>query len=561
VPQKLKSGFNIILLNGERSMRKFASGIAVTVGLCALPVAVVCAQTKDDTQTIKVESATTEAAKIEHFKPEQQASKGSVTIGGNVINYDAFAGTLVVHTKDWDDVPQNRDKDDKNQPPEASMFYVAYFKSDSKGASRPLTFLYNGGPGSSTVWLHMGAFGPKRVITLNDSHTPAAPYSIVNNEYSLLDVSDLVFVDAPGTGFSRISGKDREKVFYGVDQDAQAFADFITQFLGKYGRWNSPKYMFGESYGTTRAAVLANVLETERDVDFNGVIMLSQILNFSFSADRAEANPGVELPYQLVLPTYAASAWYHHKLPGQHKELTALLTEVEHFSMTEYAQALEAGPTLAPEQRRAIVAKLHEYTGLPAEYIEKANLRITPGEFEKTLQDDSDTTTGRLDTRFSGPTLDPLSKEAEYDPQSAAISSAYVSAFNDYVRKELKFGENRAFKPMIRIWRTWNFLHQGPGAPLPLPQATNVLTDLALAMKYNPELKVMLNAGYFDLATPFYEGVYEMQHLPIPAKLQKNIEYQFYESGHMVYAHEASAKALHENVAAFIRRTENTKGK
>jgi carboxypeptidase C (cathepsin A) len=561
VPQKLKSGFNFILLNGERSMRKFASGIAVTVGLCALPVGVVCAQTKDETQTIKVESATTEAAKIEHFKPEQQASKGSVTIGGNVINYDAFAGTLVVHTKDWDDVPQNRDKDDKNQPPEASMFYVAYLKSDSKGASRPLTFLYNGGPGSSTVWLHMGAFGPKRVITLDDSHTPAAPYSIVNNEYSLLDVSDLVFVDAPGTGFSRISGKDREKAFYGVDQDAQAFADFITQFLGKYGRWNSPKYMFGESYGTTRAAVLANVLETERDVDFNGVIMLSQILNFSFSADRAEANPGVELPYQLVLPTYAASAWYHHKLPGQHKELTALLTEVEHFSMTEYAQALEAGPTLAPEQRRAIVAKLHEYTGLPAEYIEKANLRITPGEFEKTLQDDSDTTTGRLDTRFSGPTLDPLSKEAEYDPQSAAISSAYVSAFNDYVRKELKFGENRGFKPMIRIWRTWNFLHQGPGAPLPLPQATNVLTDLALAMKYNPELKVMLNAGYFDLATPFYEGVYEMQHLPIPAKLQKNIEYQFYESGHMVYAHEASAKALHENVAAFIRRTENTKGK
>jgi len=542
-------------------MRKLASGIAVTMTLSVLPFMVVCAQTKDETQTIKVESATSEAAKIEHFKPEQQASKGSVTIAGNVINYDAFAGTLVVHTKDWDDVPQNRDKDDKNQPPEASMFYVAYFKSDSKGAPRPLTFLYNGGPGSSTVWLHMGAFGPKRVVTLDDSHTPAAPYSIVNNEYSLLDVSDLVFVDAPGTGFSRISGKDREKAFYGVDQDAQAFADFITQFLGKYGRWNSPKYMFGESYGTTRAAVLANVLETERDVDFNGVILLSQILNFSFSADRAEANPGVELPYQLALPTYAASAWYHHKLTGQHKDLVPLLTEVEHFSMTDYAQALEAGPTLAAEQRRAVVAKLHEYTGLPGEYIEKANLRITPGEFEKTLQDDTDTTTGRLDTRFSGPTLDPLSKEAEYDPQSAAISSAYVSAFNDYVRKELKFGENRAFKPMIRIWRTWNFLHQGPGAPLPLPQATNVLTDLAIAMKYNPELKVMLNAGYFDLATPFYEGVYEMQHLPIPANLQKNIEYQFYESGHMVYAHEASAKALHDNVAAFIHRTENSKGK
>jgi carboxypeptidase C (cathepsin A) len=441
------------------------------------------------------------------------------------------------------------------------MFYVAYFKSDNKGAPRPVTFLYNGGPGSSTVWLHMGAFGPKRVVTLDDSHTPAAPYPVVNNEYSLLDVSDLVFVDAPGTGFSRIAGKDREKAFYGVDQDAEAFADFITQFLGKYGRWNSPKYMFGESYGTTRSAVLSNVLETERDVDFNGVMLLSQILNFNFSADEPEFNPGVELPYQLALPTYAASAWYHHKIPGNRPELAALLAEVEHFAMNDYAQALQDGSTLAPEQRRAIVAKLHQYTGLPPEYLEKANLRISAGEFEKTLQDENDMTTGRLDTRFSGPTFDPLSKEAEYDPQSAAISSAYVSAFNDYVRKELKFGENREFKPEIEIWRSWNFLHKSPGAPVPLPQATNVMPDLAIAMKYNPDLRVMLNAGYFDLATPFYEGIYEMQHLPIPAKLQKNIEFKFYESGHMVYAHQESLKQLHDNVAAFIRETENSKSK
>ena len=245
-----------------------------------------------------------------------------------------------MHPKDWDDVPQNRDKDDKTQPPEASMFYVAYFKSDNKGAPRPVTFLYNGGPGSSTVWLHMGAFGPKRVVTADDSHTPAAPYPVVNNDYSLLDVSDLVFVDAPGTGFSRISGKDREKAFYGVDQDAHAFADFIVQFLAKYGRWNSPKYLFGESYGTTRSAVLANLLETERDVDFNGVILLSQILNFDFSADGPQFNPGVELPYQLALPTYAASAWYHHKLPDAPQELAPLLAEVEHFAMTDYAQAL-----------------------------------------------------------------------------------------------------------------------------------------------------------------------------------------------------------------------------
>jgi carboxypeptidase C (cathepsin A) len=296
-------------------------------------------------------------------------------------------------------------------------------------------------------------------------------------------------------------------------------------------------------------------------VDFNGIILLSQILNFNFSADGPEFNPGVELPYQLALPTYAASAWYHHKLPDAPKELAPLLAEVEHFAMTDYAQALEAGSALPAEQRKAIVAKLHQYTGLPVEYIQKAELRISGGEFSKTLQDEGNMTTGRLDTRFSGPTLDPLSKEAEYDPQSAAISSAYVSAFNDYVRKDLKFGENRLFKPEIDIWRTWNFLHQAPGAPLPLPMATNVMPDLAMAMKYNPDLKIMLNAGYFDLATPFYEGVYEMQHLAIPAKLQNNIEYQFYESGHMVYAHEASLKVLHDSVAAFILKTENAKAK
>jgi carboxypeptidase C (cathepsin A) len=531
----------------------------IPIAVVALPVAVAYGQAKDAPPAGKPEVPKVEASKVEEFKPEQQASKGTVTVGGTRIDYDAFAGTLVVHTKDWDDVPQNKDKDDKTQTPEASMFYVAYFKSDTKGAPRPVTFLYNGGPGSSTVWLHMGAFGPKRVVTADDSHTPAAPYPVVNNDYSLLDVSDLVFVDAPGTGFSRISGKDREKAFYGVDQDAQAFADFIVQFLSKYGRWNSPKYMFGESYGTTRSAVLCNVLETERFVDFNGVILLSQVLNFSLGADFPQFNPGVETPYQLALPTYAASAWYHKKLPEAHQELAPFLTEAERFAMTEYAQALEAGSALAPEQRHAVAQKLHQFTGLPVEYIEKADLRINAGEFEKTLQDDSNMTTGRLDTRFSGPTLDPLSKEAEYDPQSAAIGSAYVTAFNDYVRKELKFGENRAYKPEIEVWKSWNYLHQPPGVPFPLPQAPNVMPDLATAMKYNPDLKVMLNAGYFDLATPFYEGIYEMQHLPIPAKLQKNIEFKFYGSGHMVYAHAASLKELHDNVAAFIRETQNSR--
>jgi carboxypeptidase C (cathepsin A) len=540
-------------------MRKTSFGILtltiLTISFFASPAAAqASAPAKDD-------PAKHDAPKPDGFKPEQTASKGSVTIGGKAIAYDAFAGTIVVHPKGWDDVPQNQDKDEKSLPPEASMFYAAYFKSSDPSAQRPITFFYNGGPGSSTVWLHMGAFGPKRVVTVDNSHTPAAPYPLVNNDYSLLDATDLVFVDAPGTGFSRIAGKDREKAFYGVDADADAFADFIVQFLAKYGRWNSPKYLFGESYGTTRSAALINQLETVRLIDFNGVILLSQCLGYDNGADAPQLNPGIDLPYQLALPTYAATAWYHHKIPDAPQDLNALLAEVEQFAMTDYGVALAAGSTLPAAQRKAIIEKLHRYTGLPADYIEKSDLRVNAGQFEKNLKGEDDITTGRLDTRFSGPTFDPVSREADYDPQSASIGSAYVSVFNDYVRKDLKFGEDREYKPEIDVEKNWNFLHQPPGAPIPLPQAVNVMVDLATAMKYNPDLKVLLNAGYFDLATPFFEGIYEMRHLQIPPNLQKNIDYKFYESGHMVYAHEASLKELHKNVAAFIQATEGSAAK
>ena len=513
-----------------------------------------------------------EADKARHLSAEESKTEGSVTAGGRRIDYQAIAGTLVVHPKGWDDAEAEGAKEDspeegsggevggkekQNPTAEAAMSFVAYIRKDAKSEARPLTFLYNGGPGSSTVWLHMGAFGPRRVVTADDSHSPAAPYTLVNNDYSLLDASDIVFVDAPGTGFGRMIGDHKEKAFWGVDEDAHAFADFISAFLTKYQRWNSPKYLFGESYGTTRSAVLINMLETDRSVDFNGVILLSQILNFDASADVPEYNPGVELPYELALPTYAATAWYHKKLGPEFKDLVPLLDEVQKFALGDYAHALDEGSALPSPDRQAIAEKLHKYTGLPVDYVLKADLRISGGEFEKTLQDDKDTTTGRLDTRFSGPTMDPLSKEADYDPQSAAISSAYVTVFNDYVRRELKFGEGKVFKPEIDLWKQWSWLHQPPNSGSPVNSTTNVMPDLASALKYNPTLKVMLNAGYYDLATPYFEGVYEMHHLPIPASLQGNIEYKTYESGHMVYAHEASLKALHDNVAAFIRKTDN----
>ena len=494
-----------------------------------------------------------------YFRTATSTTAGSVTVEGNEIHYHAVAGLLIVHPKGWNDAApmgSEHGPDAKKKPPEASMFYVAYFKDGEKPGDRPITFLYNGGPGSSTVWLHMGAFGPKRVVTADHTHTPPAPYQLVNNDYSLLDASDLVFIDAPGTGFSRVT-PGAEKQFYGADQDVHAFSEFIAQFLSKYGRWNSPKYLYGESYGTPRSANLINVLETEDDTDFNGVILLSQILNYDDSPDIVRINPGVDIAYELALPTYAASAWYHHKLANKGQSLQALLTEVEQFAMGDYAQALREGSDLSPDQRDAIAAKLHDYTGLPVGYIKKANLRITGSEFEHALQSDADLTTGRLDSRFSGPSLDPLSEGAEYDPQSASISSAYVAAFNNYVREGLHYGMGMHYNPETSLFRWWTFEHQPPGSPIPLPQALNVMPDLANAMKYDPNLKVMLNGGYFDVATPFFQGMYEMAHLPMPKKLQANIEYHYYESGHMVYAHTPSLKELHDNVAAFIANTEH----
>ncbi|WP_243429504.1 S10 family peptidase [Acetobacter sacchari] len=515
------------------------------------------------------------SASFSHAQPttsqttDRRESAGSVTIGGQKIDYRAVAGTLIVHPKGWDDstsVVETRlglhtdnkgdgRADDGNPDAAAAMFYVAYFKKDAKPEGRPITFVYNGGPGSASVWLHMGAFGPRRIVTMNDAHDPAAPYQLVNNEASLLDVTDLVFIDAPGTGFGRIAGKDREKSFWGVDADGHAFANFITQFLGEFGRYNSPKFLFGESYGTLRSAVLVNDLQNEDNIDFNGVILLSQILSYDNEGDEPKLNPGNDLPYVLALPTYAATAWYHHRLPGNPPDLKALLKEVEQFASNDYLLALQKGADLTADSKRAVAEKLHTYTGLPVDYLLRADLRVDVGEFEKTLQENDDTTTGRLDSRFSGPTINPLSEEADYDPQSAAISSAYISAFNDYTRKTLGYGNGQDYRGGIDTH--WDFRHTPPGEGQAFDGSANVMPDLAYAMKTNPTLKVMLNAGYFDLATPYYEGVYEMKHLQIPNRLQSNIEYARYESGHMVYANETALKQLHENVASFITRSSN----
>jgi carboxypeptidase C (cathepsin A) len=550
------------LVRRDVNRRHFSAALtlsALSVALLASSCPLQAKETEHEAAKCDKCDTSDEKESPRHLADESQTTQGSITIGGHKIVYQAEAGILVVHQKDPLDEdppppPGERNGQSPPQLPEAGMSYVAYFQGDHENPQRPITFLFNGGPGSSTVWLHMGAFGPKRVLTANDTHSPAAPYKLVDNEYSLLDASDLVFVDAPGTGFSHLRGADKEKAFYGVDEDAHAFANFILEFLSRHGRWNSPKYLFGESYGTARASVLAYVLENEKALDLNGVILLSAFLCADDSADGPQYNPGVDQPYVLALPTYAATAWYHHKLPNQPQSLEPFLTEVEQFALGEYWQALMAGNTLSAERKSAVAAKLHEYTGLPAQYIEQAGLRINGGEFEKTLLG-SNVTTGRLDSRFTGPTLDPMSKEAEYDPQSAALSSAYVSAFNDYVRRTLKFGNNKTYKAELDVEKQWDFLHQPPGATIKIPQSMNVMLDLATAMKLNPNLKVQLNGGYFDLATPFFTALWELQQLPMERSLLANTETHFYRSGHMVYAHEPDLKALHDNAAAFIGKT------
>jgi carboxypeptidase C (cathepsin A) len=517
------------------------------------------------TAAIRADDDEKPAAKSD--KTAEKAPPTEVTTPGNVngIAYNAVVGTLTVGATDAQDAQLGADgkplpgsqlanseaKEPKDASPTARMSYVAYFKKEAKPEDRPITFFYNGGPGSSTVWLHMGSLGPKHVVTSGDQHVPAAPYRLVDNANSLLDVSDLVFIDMPGTGFGRLMGKDAEKAFWGVDEDANAFARFIQRFVTKYNRWNSPKYIFGESYGTTRSAVLADILENNKSIDINGVILLSQIFNFTTDIDAANANPGVDLPYELALPTFAATAWYHKKVSPQPPALEPFLKEVEDFATGPYAHALALGTDISDEEKQAVAEKLHGYIGLPVAYLVKANLRVNGGEFEKMLLDDQNLTTGRLDTRYSGPHMDPLSQAADYDPQSSAISSAYVSLFNDYVRKDLKYGEGQTFLPMALFGSAqWDFVHKGN------PISLNVSGDLAEAMKTNPRLKVMVNGGYYDLATPFFTAQYEEKHLPIPQSLAKNIEFDWYEAGHMVYVRDESLKQLHDRVAAFITRTQ-----
>ncbi len=483
------------------------------------------------------------ASGVKPPKARSSITHGVVTVEGHRIGYEAKTGILLLKNREG--------------KPIASMSYVAYFESGVRDEqNRPITFFYNGGPGSSTIWLHMLAFGPKRVVVGSGTLTPPAPYKLVNNDYSLLDATDEVFVDAPGTGFGRVIGKSdggagKPSDVYGIDPDAHAFVQFITQFLTRNNRWNSPKFLYGESYGTTRSAVLVNLLERDADVGINGVVLQSAILNFNINLDFPQIDPGINIGYALGLPSYTATAWYHHKLPNQPPALQPLLSQVEQFAMGPYLTALNLGNQLDSATKQQIAEKLHAYTGLPTAYLLKADLRVRGGQFRQQLLGD-DEVTGRLDSRYSGPAMDPLAESATYDPLNSAIAAPTVAEFNGYVRNTLDFGKHMTYKPGINVFMQWSWKHKQPGARFQLPFTPNVMPDLASAMKFNPDLKILLLGGYFDLGTAFYSAEYEMHQLTIPATLQKNISYDFFPSGHMIYLNPKVLKPLHDRVAKFI---------
>jgi len=539
----------------------------VVLGLAAVPMArAQRSEVEKTTTTVTSEQEKKPAAGAGPVTPDSMTS-GSVTVGGKAIEYASVAGLLTVgatETQDarlgWDGkyLPENGSDlapKEEDRPATAKMFYTAYFAKGTEAATRPVMFFYNGGPGSATMYLRMASLGPVRVYLPDTQHPVGGPYRVMPNQFSLLDACDLIFIDAPGTGYSRVVGRDAGKAFYGVDQDVAAFDRFIRRFLTKYDRWKSPKYLFGESYGTTRDAALSARLQRS-GVDLNGVVLLSQILSFDNSADGSDGNPGTDNGHFLALPSFAATAWYHHRIASQPATLEPWIHEVEQYSLGEYAAALLQGADLSAEKKAAVAAKLESYTGVPAAIWVKADLRLTGGQFSKYLQDGSDVTTGRLDSRFVGPAINPMSGDAEYDPFTESIESAILAAQYTYAHETLKWGEGMTYLPSAREdGFHWDMKHKGPGGSG--GTYTNVMADLAYTMKVNPKMHALLMGGYFDLGTLYFGAIYEMKHLPIPANLQNHVEYKFFPTGHMVYVNEEALRGLHDRTAEFVRAHQN----
>ena len=464
-------------------------------------------------------------------------TKHSIRIGGKTVKYSVTAGTMVLKEESAD-----REKEAEGEKPKAQIFFVAYTK-DGVGdtAKRPLTFSFNGGPGSSSVWLHLGVLGPRRVLMTNDGELPKPPFQLKDNEFSILDETDLVFIDPMNTGYSRPVTGEKAKEWHGFKKDIESVGDFIRLYTTRYNRWLSPKFLIGESYGTTRASGLSGYLQERHGMYLNGLMLVSAVLDFT----TIDFNVNNDLPYIMFLPGYTATAWYHDALKP-HKPLQDWLKEAEEFTLGDYAKALLKGASLTKEERAEIVKKVSYFTGISEQFIERSNLRINDQHYFKELLRERGLTVGRLDSRLIGRDRLGVTEHAEYDPLLTNIMGPYTAAFYDYIRRELKFESDLPYEILSGFVHPWSYKEFENAY-------VNVVETLRAAMTYNPYLKVYVANGYYDLGTPYFATEYTFDHLGLDESLRGNITMGYYEAGHMMYIHIPSLKQMKKDLANFIK--------
>ncbi len=518
--------------------RSFVLLLIVALSLCSLTFAQE-SDPDDQDQAPAATPAPPTSAKPKAETPEEKrkgveeekpvATHHEIRIRGAALKYTATAGLMPLESEQGE--------------VEAHIFYTAY-TLDNQGARRPLTFVFNGGPGAASVWLHLGALGPRKVRLLPDGAMPHPPFELEDNQDSWLDKTDLVFIDPVGTGYSRASKPEYGKKFWSVEGDIQSVGEFIRLYLSRNQRWSSPLFLAGESYGTTRAAGLSSYL-IGHGVALNGIVLISTVLNFG----TLEFTRGNDLPYILYLPTYAATAWYHKKLPPdlEQQEVTRILPEVERWASNEYTLALAKGDKLTGAERQAVADQLARYTGLSKTYVQEANLRVSQAGFCKELLRDQNRTVGRLDSRFLGIDETGVSDSPDYDPSEATIRPPFTSSFNGYIRNELGYKSDKEYYVLGGgfSFRQWDWGSASEGYP-------NVAPDLRAAFVRNKYMKLFVAEGYDDLATPYYAVDYTLNHLGLDASLRGNITTGQYYAGHMVYLESKSLHKLKDDVASFM---------
>ncbi|MFV0276160.1 MAG: S10 family peptidase [Parahaliea sp.] len=481
------------------------------------------------------EAATAPATDSRIPEPMHFVSKGQVKIDGKVIAYQATAGQLLM-------------KNDKDEP-SALFGYTAYVKADADRRTRPVLFAYNGGPGSASMWLHMGILGPQRTVVKDADSAATGPFRRVTHDSSLLDRTDLVLIDPVGTGFSLPVGEARGEDFWGVDQDISSVSDFIARWTSDNGRWQSPKYLLGESYGGIRSGGVAYKLLQAHSLALNGVILVSPYMDFA----AGNAGLAMDLPYVNYFSTYAATAWYHRAIADRPDNLQTFLRQAEDFAEHVYAPLLFKGASASAGERRTVLAGMERFTGISADYWDRANLRVDEGRFAKELLRERRQTTGRIDSRFVNDGLNHIGEEYTYDPFFPAVAPAFVATFNDYYREVLGVKTDRRYVTSGGLYENWDNRHAQPGQTQyeKVPYA-NTAVDLAYALVQNPDMRLLVQQGYFDLATPYGATGHFLNHLQIPARLRGNITVKHYEAGHMMYIHPPSMGRFKADLAAFI---------